>query len=147
MTRPCCFLSAIAFAIQIPSLAHTQCVYRTIDVSRVQGTIADPLGQPIEHADVVLKRAGMVVSSAETDNAGRFSIPAAPGKYELYVTAQNFSFDSAPIDVGSDLVRVLRPTHLWIIIKVARQLDDCGLIVTTRRRQFEKTVRPNQHDN
>jgi hypothetical protein len=125
----------------IPAACLAQCVYETISVSRVQGSIFDSLGQPIPDVEISLKSEGKVVANTTTDEAGRFSVSANPGKYDLYANARNFEPGFARVDVGSDLVGVLRATRLWMILSVGvSEADECSSLTTTSRREFNKAV-------
>jgi hypothetical protein len=132
------FVIAIAGVDPSSSWAQVDCVFRTVSVSRVQGTIVDPLGEPIANAEVKPNVENDVLASAKTDDYGRFIIPAAPGKYELHANARGFYPGFAPINVGSDLVRAIRPTHLWMILEVG--LPDTCPLTTTSRREFNKAT-------
>jgi hypothetical protein len=127
-------------------ICRSQCVYRTIPVSRVQGAVFDPYGEPIPDAEVSLNKESKVVARTATDEAGRFTIPAAPGIYDLHASGHNFAPDFARVEVGSDLIRELRPTYLWMILKVAVLEDDCSM-TTTSRRQFEKMIHKHKQRN
>ena len=137
-------LSAIAFTGAAPAVvgAQVDCVYRTVSVSRVQGSIFDSAGRPIPNVEVELKSDGKLIGSAETDEEGKFAIPAAPGKYDLTTNARGFAPGFSPIDVGGDLVRTLRPTHLWMILEVGMG-QGCPL-TTASRREFEKAIQKYQ---
>jgi len=140
MRRRFATLLAVAFAGMAPVAVRAQvdCVYRTIRVSHVQGTYFDSIGEPIGNVAVELKSDGKIVATATTDDAGRFSIPVAPGKYDLVANARGFAPGFSLIDVGTDLVRVARPTHLWVILEVG-VLDRCPL-TTTSRKEFDKAI-------
>jgi len=134
-------LLAIALLGFVLTVCPAQCVHRTIPVSRVQGSVFDSLGQPIPSVEVSLKSEGKVVATTTTDDAGRFSVSASPGKYDLYANARNFEPGFAQVDVGRDLVGVLRPTHLWMILDVGEELaDQCPGTTTTSCREFDKAV-------
>ena len=127
-----------------------QCISRTLSVSRVQGAVFDQMGRPIPDVDVSLKRESRVVEGVETDGSGRFSIRSSPGAYDLYVNARNFVSGDTRIEVGNDLIGVLRPTKLWVILQVGMLSENCGPFVTTSRRQFENATkhdpRPTDHN-
>jgi len=131
----------IATAGLIPAVGRTQvdCVYRRIRVSRVQGAVFDRIGEPIPNVEVELKRDDKTIATTKTNQAGEFSIPIGPGTYELNAKAQGFYPGFAHLDVGSDLVRAFKPTHLWMIMDVGIQ-DKCPL-TTTSRREFEEAIR------
>jgi Carboxypeptidase regulatory-like domain len=135
------FFIALALMAIFAATGVAQCVSRTVSVSRVQGAVFDQLGRPIPDADVSLKREGQVVASTKTDASGGFTIPISSGAYDLDAKASNFDPGFARIDVGSDLVRAVRPTHIWMILDVgSEELDQCNF-TTTSRIQFEKAVR------
>jgi hypothetical protein len=119
-----------------------QCVYRTLSVTRVHGalvgTLVDPDGRPIPNADVELK-GDEHVASAATNADGEFSIQAPPGGYEIHANARGFALGIARVDVGSDLIEMLRPAHLWMILDVGILLDHCTF-TTTSRRELEKAI-------
>jgi hypothetical protein len=126
----------------LPLVARTcvgQCVYRTISVSRVQGTIVDPSGVPIPNVDDELKRDGKRTATGTTNESGEFSIQASPGVYDLNAHGSAFARGFARIDIGTDLVRLARPTHIWMILDVGMTMENCTL-ATTSRRQFEKAI-------
>jgi hypothetical protein len=124
----------LAFVALIPDICRSQCVYRAILVSRVQGTILDPYGKPIPNVEVDLKRDGVRIAGATTNDVGEFSIQATPGKYELHAHADRFASGFARIDLGTDLVRMLRPSaHFWMILRVGVVNDACTFSTTSRR--------------
>jgi hypothetical protein len=127
-------------------ICRAQCVYRTIHVSRVQGAVFDPYGEPIPDAEVSLNRDGKVVARTTTDEEGRFSIPAAPGTYDLHASDRNFAPDSSRVEVGGDLIRELRSTYLWVILRVGVLVDGCSMTTTSRRR-FEKMIQKHKQRN
>jgi hypothetical protein len=138
---------AFLFLSLIPPQCLAQCVVRTISVSRVQGTTFDPSGQPIPNVQVSLEQDGRLVASFTTDESGGFSVPANPGDYELHANARGFASGVARINVGSDLIRVVRPTHIWMILYVgSAELDRCPGFATTSRAKFEKSIRKKQRD-
>jgi hypothetical protein len=123
----------------IPTTSFSQCVYPTISVSRIRGTVLDPSGGPVPNAAVSLQLEGKVIAIKTTDKEGQFSIPANPGKYDLHATARGFAPDFSRIEVGSDVVRILIPTHIWMILKMGVPEEDCGFATTSRRR-LEKAL-------
>jgi protocatechuate 3,4-dioxygenase beta subunit len=126
----------------LPLAARTcvgQCVYQTISVSRVQGTIVDPSGVPIPNVEVELKRDGERAAVTTTGENGEFSIQAPPGAYDLNAHGKAFAPGFARIDVGTDLARIVRPTHIWMILDVGMTMENCTF-ATTSRRQFEKAI-------
>ena len=139
------FLLILPFLTLIPVTGFTQCVYRTIPVSRVQGTVADPFGEPISNVDIRLKQDGKVIATAITDESGGFSLSASPGKYDLLADAKGFVPGFAQIDVGSDLIRMLKPAHLWMILDIGMVVDHCTFTATSRR-QFEKVVQMHKQE-
>jgi hypothetical protein len=147
-----CFLGLmrpIGVSTTIAVLAHglpvcrAQCVYPKISVSQIRGAVFDRTGRPIPNADVNLKRDGQLVSSTKTDGAGGFFVGAPAGTYDLTVNARIFAPGFARIEAGMDLVRVLRPTRLWMILDVGLTTDACTF-VSTSRRQFESAIQENR---
>ena len=136
---------ALLILALVPETCLGQCVYPTIYVSRIQGTLFDFSGQLIPNGEVSLVQDGKVIASVTTDDVGGFSIPASAGKYELRASARGFATGSARIKLGSSLVRVLKPTHIWMFLDVgSAQLDSCDGFVTTSHRQFEKAIQKRQ---
>ena len=129
----------------IPSVSPAQCVYHTISVSRVEGTVSDPNGQPIPNVKVELKRDNERIAAATTNEQGRFSIQAPPGKYELRATSQSFAPGHAYIGLGSDLVTLFRSSHLWMILTPGVAIDQCTF-VTTSRKKFENAVQRHKQE-
>ena len=115
------------------SLAQVDCFYSRISVSRVQGTVFDQLGEPIPNVEIKLRNDGKEIANTETNEAGQFAIPAAPGRYDLQANARGFAPGFTPIDVGHDLARALKPAHLWMILVVGSSLDmdTCPLATTS----------------
>jgi Carboxypeptidase regulatory-like domain len=130
-------LLMLAFSILSPATLFTQCVDPTISFSHVQGTIVDSSGEPIPDVDLTLTSEGKAIASTATDQAGRFSIPAPPGKYGLRANRSGFITGFVRLNVGADLVQVLRPKHFWMILEVATRMDQCTETITSRR-QFEE---------
>jgi len=126
----------------VPAASLAQCVYPTIRVSKVGGAVFDRMGRPVSGADVNLKKDGQVVASTKTDEAGGFFIAATPGTYDLNVNARGFTPGFVRVDVGIDLVRALKPAHLWMILDVGSTTDACTFISTSHR-QFKKAVQEN----
>ncbi len=135
-------LVPIALLIQVSATCGAQCVYPTIRVSRAGGAVFDRMGEAISGADVNLKNGGQVVASTKTDEAGGFFIAATPGTYDLNVNARGFTPGFVRVDVGIDLVRALKPAHLWMILDVGSTTDACTFISTSHR-QFKKAVQEN----
>jgi hypothetical protein len=138
--------AALALFASIPVSCLGQCVYRPISMSRVQGAVFGRSGEPISNADVSLVRDGSTIAETKTDGAGKFSVPAPSGKYELKAKAHGFAPGFAQVDVGNDLVRALRPTHLWMILDVGMTIENCTL-TTTEKRRFKKAIQAHKQSN
>jgi hypothetical protein len=123
-----CFLGGALFILAAmgpaEAISYAQCVYPTIRVSKVQGVVFDPNGEPIRDVAISLKSDDRILASATTDEAGRFSISATPGKY----------------DVGTDLARAFVPTRLFMILDPGMKMENCTF-TTTSHRKFEMAVR------
>lgn len=139
------FLALLILA-PIPATCLAQCVVRTIPISRVEGTVVDPSGEPIPNVEVNLKQDGKVISSITADEAGRFSLSVSPGNYDLNANARGFVPGFARIDVGHDAVRLFKSTHLWMILVVGMLEDHCTF-TTTSRRKFEKAIQEHKKRN
>src|SRR6202022_902336 len=76
----------------------------------VSGKLVDPSGAGVPHATVTLKR----IATAITDEAGRFSIQAPPGRYRLEVNAggaftiarQDITVPAEPLTIRLELAKV-----------------------------------------
>ncbi|HTW62482.1 MAG TPA: carboxypeptidase-like regulatory domain-containing protein [Terracidiphilus sp.] len=141
--HPIGLLMFFALVAEFAWICRAQCVYPRTSVLHAQGAVFDKSGVPISGADVTLKKGDKVVSGAKTGRMGGFLIATSPGTYDLDVSARNFAPGFARIDVGSDLVRVLKPTHLWMILDVGATTDACTFISTSRR-QLEKAIQENK---
>jgi vitamin B12 transporter len=57
----------------------------------VHGTVTDPLGQPVIHADVLLVQNGQVLALALTHNDGTYQIStSASGRFYVLISGKNF---------------------------------------------------------
>jgi Carboxypeptidase regulatory-like domain len=126
-------------------VSPAQCGYHTIPVSRVEGSVSDPYGQPIPNAKVELKRDNERIAAATTNEQGEFSIQAPAGRYELRATSQPFAPGYAYIGLGSDLATLFRSSHLWMILTPGLVIDQCTL-VTTSRKGFESAVQRHKQE-
>jgi Carboxypeptidase regulatory-like domain len=121
------------------SYAQVDCVAKALSVSRIQGRVFDPLGEPVPGAVVSLKRDGNEVAGVTTNDVGRFSVKAAVGKCELHTKAPGFEEAFAFIDVSDGLAQVFHPVNLWMILGVGSG-EPCPSS-TTSHRQFLKIIR------
>jgi vitamin B12 transporter len=71
----------------------------------VHGTVTDPLGLPVIHADVLLVQNGQVLALALTHNDGSYQIStSASGRFYVLISGKNFkqitslSFYAGPVD-------------------------------------------------
>ena len=78
---------------------------RSIEAAIVHGTVTDPLGQPIIHANVVLVQNGQILALALTRSDGTYQISSsASGRFYVLISAKNFkqitslSFYAGPVD-------------------------------------------------
>jgi hypothetical protein len=96
---------------------------------KISGVVKDHQGKALEKSTVSLLLAtdSSVVKLGVTDNAGKYSIPATPGKYLVSASFAGYQATySSPFEVVSD-VRVPE------IVMVAREGDMTGVTVTTQR--------------
>jgi vitamin B12 transporter len=84
----------------------------------VHGTVTDPLGLPVIHANVVLVQNGQVLALALTRNDGTYQISSsASGRFYVLISASNFkqitsfSFFAGPVDSHEEDV-VLEPANV-----------------------------------
>ena len=90
----------------------------------VRGTVTNPLGIPIVHANVVLLQNGQIVALAVSQSDGTFQISSSvSGRFYVLVSANNFkqistqSFYAGPIDSHEeDLVLESSNAHQELII-------------------------------
>jgi len=99
--------------------AQVDCfAYKALKVSRVQGQVFSPDGEPAPGVEISLKQERMEVSRATADGQGRFSMTAADGDYELRADLRGFSSAFAYINLGHDLARAFHPGKLWLMLGV-----------------------------
>lgn len=93
----------------------------------VSGTAHTPSGAPISGAEIVLQ--GPATQSATSDNAGHFSLQAAPGTYKLTGSHRGFS----PVTVSP--VQISGDTSLEIVLEPADspQLRTIGTVTVNGR--------------
>src|ERR1700683_24574 len=84
----------------------------------VHGTVTDPLGQPVIHANVVLVKNGQILALALTHNDGTYQISSsASGRFYVLTSASNFkqitslSFYAGAVDSHEEDV-VLEPSNV-----------------------------------
>jgi vitamin B12 transporter len=84
----------------------------------VRGTVTDPLGLPVIHANVMLVQKGQILALALTRNDGTYQISSsASGRFYVLISANNFkqitslSFYAGPVDSHEEDV-VLEPANV-----------------------------------
>jgi hypothetical protein len=87
-----CFVSCLCLLISpgdaeiAPQSAQVQA---TSAASTLNGTVSDPSGANIPHADVHIEGEG-IRRDTQSDGAGRFTLALPSGKYEIRITANGF---------------------------------------------------------
>ena len=119
-----------------------------VHASRLVGTVFDFTGVPVPGAKVYLFSPSTYLdpdakplSQTVTDEAGRFVLKAAPASYIFEVKSPVFTGAQVEIELGRDVVNVLRPTSLYVTLGMAGSY--CPW-VTTKRREFEHEVEDNK---
>lgn len=81
----------------LSALALFSLTLQAAEKSNLYGTVSDPLGALVAGAKVELLRDGKAVSSATTDNAGRYSLAVTTaGRYRVRATAAGFAPRTTP---------------------------------------------------
>ena len=113
--------------------------------SSVTGTVLDPDGRPVAHAEVLLTQAASIAARARSDESGAFRADRLPpGRYEVHVALDGFRADPLPIAIaGGEAHRVEIHLHLSAVsesvVVSASQLDvplslvaDSASVITAR---------------
>jgi outer membrane receptor protein involved in Fe transport len=101
----------------------------------VTGRVLDPQQQAVPFANVVLKAAaGQVVQAALTDEAGRFTLQARPGTYQLQVMQLGFAPLAQPVTLAAGAPALDLGT--LPLATAAQKLDE--VVVTGRKPLLEQ---------
>jgi len=114
---------------------------------RINGTLKDPSGAVVPHADLVLEDAGSgLVSNGHSDNDGGFVFPnLQPGRYRLTAVAQRFQ----PANIEGVAVDTGRATNVEMRFEIAGvqekvQVVGSSPIIETTSSTVSTTVRNEQ---
>ncbi len=135
-------ISILLFPLVSRSQAIVDCVYPGhVLVSRAQGKVVDPTGVAIPGAAVAFADDHGVTLQTKTDNRGMFRLAARPGMYSFKASFPMFEPAHADLEVGRNLVRLVRPSDLHVILGLGG--SDCAW-VTTSQRKFKQIIESNK---
>jgi hypothetical protein len=120
-----CFLGRmlviVALAIAVCGSANANvCVYKTLYVRSVHGSVSDLDGQVISDANVTIRRGRKVVAQTRTDGQGNFHLKVPRGKYWLEVDARGFAPSEAYLSVGLGFRSSIRSNTLHLVAEVGK---------------------------
>lgn len=89
------------------------CIPSAAASGELRGSVLDPMGAAVAHADVKLIRGKLILATAVTDDVGRFGFSSLkPGRYRVRVAAPGFA------EEDSDSVYVATAGTAWVAISV-----------------------------
>jgi hypothetical protein len=110
-------------------------------VSRVRGRVFDPFGIVIPGVSIKLVDNQDTSLQTTSDARGYFRLAARPGEYSFKATFQPFQTSQAELDVGEDLVSLVRRSDLKVILGLGG--SDCAW-VTTSQKEFRQIISSNE---
>lgn len=137
----------LAFASGLTFRANAQIeVFKPLHLSRVQGVVADTSGRPVANAEVALVGDPVgdeaVGFKTTTDDAGRFALDQASGRYWLRVSGSRYSPAAREVVIGPDLETLFHKPDLYVMLGPGSCNDACSSIYTSRKK-FDRAVRWN----
>lgn len=123
----CIVLCSMTFALPAAAQASSQ-------TGQISGRVTDSRGDAVSGATVVLTAANAAMIAAKTGGDGRFAISAAPGDYELRVSADGFNGFIKRVKLGD------QPSQISITLEPAAVNET--VTVTPARTELRLAVAP-----